>query len=115
MGRGGLRLCLRLQRGCGVRGWGRDGLGAGALGRGREGAEGFDVDYAPSIAAASGPRFDPSAVRAELAPALVARDDVVDAVACLVAARRIALGHAIALPAGRVERDRRGLRMEITA
>jgi predicted RNase H-like nuclease len=54
-------------------------------------------------------------VRAELAPALVARDDVVDAVACLVAARRIALGHAIALPAGRVERDRRGLRMEITA
>jgi len=25
------QLCLRLQRGCGVRGWGRDGLGAGAL------------------------------------------------------------------------------------
>ena len=61
------------------------------------------------------PRFDLSAVRAKLAPALVACDDVVDAVACLVAARRTALGHAIALPAGRVERDRRGLRMEITA
>lgn len=61
------------------------------------------------------PRFDPAAVRAGLAPSLVARDDVVDAVACLVAARRIALGHAIVLPGGRVERDRRGLRMEITA
>ena len=29
-----------------MRGWGRDGLGAGAQGRGREGAEGSDVDYA---------------------------------------------------------------------
>ena len=28
------RLCLRLQRGCGVRGWGRDDLGTGARGRG---------------------------------------------------------------------------------
>ena len=27
-------LCLRLQRGCGVRGWGRDGLETGARGRG---------------------------------------------------------------------------------
>ena len=32
--------------GGGVRGWGRDGLGTGAQGRGREGAEGVDVDYA---------------------------------------------------------------------
>ena len=39
-------LCLRLQRGCGVRAWGADGLGTGAQGRGREGAEGVDVDYA---------------------------------------------------------------------
>ena len=30
----GIVLCLRLQRGCGVRGWGRDGLGTGARGRG---------------------------------------------------------------------------------
>ena len=30
-------LCLRLQRGCGVRGWGRDGLGTGARGRGARG------------------------------------------------------------------------------
>ena len=29
-----------------MRGWGRDGLGTGARGRGREGAEGVDVDYA---------------------------------------------------------------------
>jgi len=27
--------CLRLQRGCGVRGWGRDGLGTGSRGRAR--------------------------------------------------------------------------------
>ncbi len=61
------------------------------------------------------PRFDPAAVRARLGPALVARDDVVDAVACLVAARRILEGQALVLPARGVERDRRGLRMEIVA
>ena len=44
-------LCLRLQRGCGMRGWGRDGLGAGAQGRGREGAESVDVVYAHAIVA----------------------------------------------------------------
>ena len=32
--RGQAVLCLRLQRGCGVRGWGRDDLGTGARGRG---------------------------------------------------------------------------------
>jgi len=42
-------LCLRLPRGCGVRGWGRDGLGTGAQGRGREGAQSVDVDYAPEL------------------------------------------------------------------
>ena len=36
-----------------MRRWGRDGLGAGAQGRGREGAEGFDVDYA--LALSEGP------------------------------------------------------------
>ncbi len=61
------------------------------------------------------PHFDPAAVRARLGPALVARDDVVDAVACLVAARRIAEGQALVLPAGGVERDARGLSMEIVA
>ena len=32
--------------GGGVWGWGRDGLGTGAQGRGREGAAGVDADYA---------------------------------------------------------------------
>jgi predicted RNase H-like nuclease len=61
------------------------------------------------------PRFDPAAVRAQLGLASVARDDVVDAVACLVAARRMSEGKALVLPAGGVERDSRGLRMEIVA
>ena len=61
------------------------------------------------------PRFDPVAVRATLGLARVARDDVIDAVACLVAAQRIALGKAVVLPDGIVERDARGLRMEIIA
>ena len=39
------RLCLRLQRGGGVWGWGRHGLGTGRRG---EGAEGVDVGFAPS-------------------------------------------------------------------
>ena len=34
-------LCLRLQRGCGVRGWGRDGLGTGARGRGARARRAF--------------------------------------------------------------------------
>jgi predicted RNase H-like nuclease len=61
------------------------------------------------------PRFDPGAVRATLGLSRVARDDVIDAVACLVAAQRIALGKAIVLPDGVIERDARGLRMEIVA
>ncbi len=61
------------------------------------------------------PRFDLAGVRARLGPARVARDDVVDAVACLVAAWRIGEGKALVLPAGGVERDTRGLRMEIVA
>jgi predicted RNase H-like nuclease len=59
------------------------------------------------------PRFDPSRVRARLGAGRVARDDVIDAVACLVAAQRILLGKAVVLPEGVVERDARGLRMEI--
>jgi predicted RNase H-like nuclease len=61
------------------------------------------------------PRFDPAAVRARLGLGRVARDDVIDAVACMVAARRIALGKAVVLPDGSVVRDARGLRMEIVA
>jgi len=59
------------------------------------------------------PRLDPGAVRARLGLARVARDDVIDAVACLVAARRIAKGEALVLPQGAVFRDARGLRMEV--
>ena len=44
-----------LQRGCGTRRWGRDGLGAGARGRGREGAEGVDVGFAPRRWETGGP------------------------------------------------------------
>ena len=61
------------------------------------------------------PRFDPGAVRAALGLSRVARDDVIDAVACLVAAQRIARGKALVLPDGVVEHDARGLRMEIVA
>jgi hypothetical protein len=42
----GAMLCLRLQRGGGVWGWGRDGAWERGAGKGREGAEGVDVDYA---------------------------------------------------------------------
>jgi predicted RNase H-like nuclease len=47
--------------------------------------------------------------------AVVGRDDVVDAVACLVTAFRIATGRELTLPAGAPEYDARGLRMEIVA
>jgi Enoyl-(Acyl carrier protein) reductase len=40
---------LRLQWGCGVRAWGSEGLGTGGQGRGHEGAEGADVDYALDV------------------------------------------------------------------
>ena len=45
----------------------------------------------------------------------VEEDDIIDAVAMLVTARRISLGHETVLPEGCVCRDRRGLRMEILA
>src|SRR4030095_6754748 len=44
------QLCLRLQRGGGVRGWGRDDLGTGGVGVGEQGREGVDVVHAPSPA-----------------------------------------------------------------
>ena len=61
------------------------------------------------------PDFDPAAVRAGLGRAAVAGDDVIDAVACLVAARRIALDAMLVLPEGPVPLGARGLRMEIIA
>ena len=61
------------------------------------------------------PRFDVAAARRRLGPSRVARDDIIDAVACLVAAGRIHRGEARVLPGPEVPRDARGLRMEIIA
>jgi len=60
------------------------------------------------------PAFDPERVRRALGRGAVARDDIVDAVALLVCARRIRAGRARVFPSA-PERDRRGLRMEIVA
>jgi len=61
------------------------------------------------------PPFDPAAIAIALRPADVARDDVVDAAACLAAASKILSGTALVLPVGDTELDGRGLRMEIVA
>jgi predicted RNase H-like nuclease len=61
------------------------------------------------------PRFDPAMIRIGLGRASVALDDVIDAGACLIAAKHIAEGTAAVLPQGSLERDARGLRMEIVA
>jgi predicted RNase H-like nuclease len=71
------------------------------------------------------PDFDPRAVHERLVKrypraagqtgALVGRDDIVDAAACLVTAYRIAKGQAVTLPDGDAQTDERGLRMEIIA
>ncbi|MGE3273780.1 MAG: DUF429 domain-containing protein [Vicinamibacterales bacterium] len=53
--------------------------------------------------------------RARLGRARVAPDDVVDAAACAVAARRVAQGEALVFPLASSEVDERGLRMEIVA
>ncbi len=59
--------------------------------------------------------IDPGVTRAELGRRWVARDDIVDALACLVTAHRVWRGEARVLPEGRVELDGQGLRMEIVA
>lgn len=46
---------------------------------------------------------------------IVGRDDIVDALACLVTAYRIVTGRARTLPEDVVQKDARGLRMEIVA
>jgi len=61
------------------------------------------------------PHFDPMSIRSQLGAAKVARNDIIDAVACLVAASRIATNREIVLPGGEVPCDARGLRMEIVA
>ncbi len=65
---------------------------------------------------ATKPGTDPiAAIRERLGRRRVARDDIVDALACLVAARRIHADEALVLPAREPERDARGLHMEIVA
>ncbi len=61
------------------------------------------------------PGLDITDTRARLGLANVARDDVVDALACLVTAQRVRRGQDIVLPDGEVQYDARGLRMEIIA
>lgn len=61
------------------------------------------------------PCFDPAAERGRLGLSKVARDDLLDAAACLVTASRVHRGDAMVLPGCCVQRDARGLRMEIVA
>jgi predicted RNase H-like nuclease len=61
------------------------------------------------------PPIDPGAIRLQLGRARVARDDIVDAVVCLVTAYRVLQGLATVLPNGDVPVDARGLRMEMVA
>lgn len=61
-------------------------------------------------------RVNPAAEVTRLRPeATLGRDDVVDALACLATAARIASGESFTLPFGTIEKDARGLRMEIVA
>lgn len=62
------------------------------------------------------PAFDPESVRRRLGVAAVARNDIIDAVACLITASRIHDRTALEFPrVAAPERDPRGLRMEIVA
>jgi len=58
---------------------------------------------------------DLAAERTRLGPARVARDDLVDAMACLATAQRVHLGKATIFPEGAPELDGHGLTMEIVA
>ena len=62
-----------------------------------------------------GVRFDPTAERDTIGRSRVAEDDIIDAVAMLVTARRILLGRETVLPTRCVWRDPQGLRIEIVA
>lgn len=61
------------------------------------------------------PGLDITETRASLGLANVARDDIIDALACLVTAQRVQRGQAIILPDGDAQYDARGLRMEMVA
>jgi predicted RNase H-like nuclease len=64
---------------------------------------------------ALGVECDVHRARERLGRARVGIDDLLDALACLATAERIQKGRAVTLPQGKVERDARGLRMEIVA
>ena len=61
------------------------------------------------------PAFDVDDVRMQLGRGAAARDDIIDAAACLVTARRLASGDAMVLPVGAAPLDARGLLMEMVA
>lgn len=61
------------------------------------------------------PDFDAEAVARPYTKSQVARDDITDAAACLVAAWRVRRGEAVVLPDGDVPVDSRGLRMEMVS
>lgn len=61
------------------------------------------------------PCFDAQEVRSQLGRKATARDDIVDAVACLVTAQRLANDEYFIVPSRAVPLDERGLRMEIVA
>lgn len=58
---------------------------------------------------------NPLAERARLQPGKLGLDDIVDALAWLATAQRVARGEARVFPSGEVTTDERGLRMEIVA
>ncbi len=61
------------------------------------------------------PPIDVDAIRRRLGRSKVAVDDLLDALACLVAAQNVSTGNPMVLPGGNLPEDRRGLRMEIVA
>lgn len=65
------------------------------------------------LLAQAGVRVDPHAIRQDVGRRLVGVDDVLDAVACLLAACRLRAGSALELPEEGSEVDDRGLRMTI--
>lgn len=88
-------------------------LAAGPLQYSKKTPEGWQERL--SILAERGIWLNLDAERGCLGRSRVARDDLIDAAACLLIAQRVITGCAMFLPAGTVQRDARGLRMEIVA
>jgi predicted RNase H-like nuclease len=88
-------------------------LQGGALGAAKTTEDGQRLRA--DLLGAAGLPVDVRRVRDKLGRANVGLDDVLDAAACVIAARRVAGGEALVLPTAGAERDARGLRMEIVA